>query len=177
MPRVKLYIATSLDGYIADREGGVGWLSEAAASETDEDYGYEVFYKSIGSLAMGRKTYEQVLSFGAWPYAGKPSFVFSKDPPEGKHPHVEFVSESPEAFVSNRVSEGGEDLWLVGGAGLVASFREHGLIDEYIISIMPVLLGEGIPLFDGAQPKASLDLANVQSYDSGVVQLRYVAGR
>lgn len=175
MPRVILYIATSLDGYIADHDGGVGWLSEVAPFEEDEDYGYAEFYATIGSVVMGRKTYEQVLGFGAWPYAGKSTYVFSTNPPSGDHPHVEFVTERPESYVSRFGNESEEDIWLVGGAGLVASFRTAGLIDEYIISVMPVLLGKGLPLFEKAQPRASLQLLDARTYDSGVVQLHYAA--
>ena len=174
MPKVRLYIAASLDGFIADADGGVGWLSEASSgSGAEEDYGYKAFYDSIGSLVMGRKTYEQVLSFGEWPYAGKPTYVFSRNAPEGEHPHVEFAPKDLADFVPRLLEKSGEDVWLVGGAGLIASFREQGLIDEYVLSIMPVVLGEGVPLFEGKQPEASLRLAEAQSYESGVVQLHY----
>jgi dihydrofolate reductase len=174
MAKVKLYIAASLDGFIADADGGVGWLSEASSgSEAGEDYGYEAFYDSIGSLVMGRRTYEQVLGFGEWPYSGKPAYVFSRDAPEGEHPNAEFAPVDPARFVPRLLEESGEDIWLVGGAGLIASFREESLIDEYVLSVMPVVLGGGVPLFEGKQPKASLRLVEAQSYESGVVQLRY----
>ncbi len=174
MKNVALYIATSLDGFIADRDGGVGWL-DAVATESGEDYGYADFYASVGALVMGRVTYEQVLGFGDWPYPGKPTFVFSHAPPEGEHPDVTFVSGDPAEVVASLREQVDGDLWLVGGGGLVASFRAAGLIDEYILSVIPVLLGEGIPLFEGAQPHAALRLVEAQSYASGVVQLRYAA--
>lgn len=174
MPNVRLCIAASLDGFIADADGGVDWLSEVSSGAgSNEDYGYAEFYDSVGSLVMGRKTYEQVLGFGDWPYAGKPTYVFSRSAPEGEHPHAAFVSDSATDFISRLLRGRGDDVWLVGGAGLIASFREHGLIDEYVLSIMPVVLGEGVPLFEGKQPKALLQLAEARSYESGVVQLRY----
>src|SRR3712207_517414 len=86
MPEVKLFIATSLDGFIADRDGGVDWLF------ADGDYGYAAFFDSIETLIMGRRTYEQVLGFGEWPYGEKPTYVFTRGAPGGDHPHVEFVS-------------------------------------------------------------------------------------
>ena len=99
MPRVIVYIAMSLDGFIADRDGGVGWLDDIHPSEADGDFGYAEFYDSVGSLIMGRATYDQVLDFGAWPYPGKPTCVFTSNPPGDDHPDVEFVSGNPKAFV------------------------------------------------------------------------------
>lgn len=170
MPNVRLYIALSLDGFVADRDGGVGWL-DAHVDPAEGDYGYAEFYASVAALAMGRATYEQVLTFGDWPYLGKPTYVFAHDPPPGEHPHAEFVTD-PARFVAE-TPWGEGDLWLVGGGRLVASFREAGLIDEYVLTVLPVLLGEGIPLFPGAQPEAALRLADVRHWPSGVVQLRY----
>ena len=174
MPLVILYIATSLDGFIADRDGGVGWLDDIHPSEADGDYGYVEFYDSVGALIMGRATYDQVLDFGAWPYPGKPTFVFTSNPPNGDHPNVEFVSGNPKAFVEGLKARPEQDIWLVGGGKLIASFREQGLIDRYIITIIPVLLGEGIPLFAGGQPGETLRLEEMKRFDSGLAQLKYV---
>lgn len=170
MPRVRLYIALSLDGYIADRDGGVGWLDNNVDA-AEGDYGYADFYGSVGALAMGRTTYDQVLGFGDWPYPGKPTYVFTHDPPDGEHPDVEFVTD-PARFVAD-ATWGEGDLWLVGGGKLIAAFRAAGLIDKYILTVLPVLLGDGLPLFPGAQPESSLRLTNVQQWPSGVVQLFY----
>lgn len=173
MPRVRLYIALSLDGYIADRDGGVAWLDNHVDA-AEGDYGYADFYESVGALAMGRTTYDQVLGFGDWPYPGKPTYVFTHDGPDTTHPHAQFVTDAPARFVAD-ASWGEGDLWLVGGGQLVAAFREAGLIDEYVLTVVPVLLGAGVPLFAGEQPEAALRLADVQHWPSGVVQLRYVA--
>jgi dihydrofolate reductase len=168
MPKVKLYIATSLDGFIAERDGGVGWLF------TDGDYGYAAFFDSIEALIMGRHTYEQVLGFGEWPYEEKPAYVFTRSAPGGEHPHVEFVSSDAGTFVEELRRRSTKDIWLVGGAALVSAFRELGLIDEYVLSVHPVLLGDGIPLFEPPQPREGLRLQEVHTFESGLVQLRYV---
>ena len=168
MTKVKLYIATSLDGFIAERDGGVGWLF------TDGDYGYAAFFESVEALIMGRHTYEQVLGFGEWPYEEKPAYVFTRSAPGGEHPHVEFVSSGAGTFVEELRRRSTKDIWLVGGAALVTAFRKLGLIDEYVLSVHPVLLGDGIPLFERPQPREGLRLQEVHSFESGLVQLRYV---
>ena len=167
MPEVRLFIATSLDGFIADRDGGVDWLF------TDGDYGYTAFFDSIETLIMGRRTYEQILGFGEWPYGEKPTYVFTRAAPCSEHPHVEFVSGDPGAFVEGLPRRTRGDVWLVGGATLVSAFRELGLIDEYILSVHPVLLGDGIPLFERPLPREGLRLREEQAFESGLVQLRY----
>ena len=129
MPEVKLFIATSLDGFIAERDGGVDWLF------TDNDYGYTSFFDSIETLIMGRRTYEQVLGFGEWPYGEKPTYVFTRGAPGGDHPHVEFVSSDAGPLVEKLRHRSSGDIWLVGGAALVSVFRELHLIDEYILSL------------------------------------------
>jgi dihydrofolate reductase len=167
MPKIRLYIATSLDGFIAEPDGGVGWLF------TDGDYGYTAFFDSIEALIMGRRTYEQVLGFGEWPYGEKPTYVFTRSAPGDEHPHVEFVSSDVGTFVDELRQRLRRDIWLVGGAALVSTFRKLGLIDEYILSVHPVLLGDGILLFERPQPREGLRLQEVSSFESGLVQLRY----
>ena len=167
MVEVKLFIATSLDGFIAERDGGVDWLF------TDDDYGYTAFFDSIEALIMGRRTYEQVLGFGEWPYGEKPTYVFTRGVSGGDHPHVEFVSSDAGPLVEELRRRSSGDIWLVGGAALVSVFRELHLIDEYILSVHPVLLGDGIPLFERPQPRESLRLREELSFESGLVQLRY----
>jgi dihydrofolate reductase len=167
MPNIRLYIATSLDGFVAEPDGGVGWLF------TDGDYGYTAFFESVESLIMGRRTYEQILDFGEWPYEVKPTYVFTRSAPAGEHPHVEFVSSEVGSFVEELRQRSRRDIWLVGGAALVSAFRKLGLIDEYILSVHPMLLGDGIPLFERPLPREGLRLQGVDSFESGLVQLRY----
>jgi len=173
--RVVLYIATSLDGFIADRDGGVDWLEQHAAA-ADGDYGYAEFYRSIGALVMWRTTYDQVRGFGDWPYPGKPTVVFTHVRPDADRPDVSFTADDPAAVVASLREHTDGDLWLVGGGRLIASFREQGLIDKIILTVIPVLLGEGVPLFVGAQPEKALRLSDVQRFESGIAQLHYRVG-
>ena len=170
MPRVCLYIALLLGGYIADRAGGITWLDNNVDA-AEGDYGYADFYASVGALAMGRTTYDQVLGFGDWPY-DKPTYVFTHDRPDAAPPDVQFVTEAPARFAAD-APWGDGDLWLVGGGKLIAGFRAAGLIDEYVLTVLPVLLGDGLPLFPGTQPEVALRLASVEHWPSGVVQLQY----
>jgi len=178
MPQTTLYIATSVDGYIADANGGVSWLpSGNTGNDSDgNDYGYAAFYASVDALLMGRRTYDQVLGFGDWPYPGKPAYVFTRHPPAAAPPGVEFVSADPADFVSGlapRHPHSASALWLVGGANLAEQFRRAGLIDEYRIFVIPVILGQGIPLFGGNAPPTPLRLESAPTHDGGIVELRY----
>ena len=176
MPQITLYIATSVDGYIADANGGVTWLPSANAGSNGNDYGYTEFYASVDALLMGRRTYDQVLSFGEWPYPGKPAYVFTRHPPAAAPPGVEFVSADPADFVSGlapRHPHSAAALWLVGGANLAEQFRRAGLIDEYRIFVIPIILGQGIPLFGGNAPPTPLCLESAPTHDGGIVELRY----
>lgn len=173
MPHVVYYVAASLDGYIADAQGGIDWLSDA--TDPDEgDYGYAAFYATVDALVMGRTTYDQVRGFGAWPYAGRPAFVFTHTPPEHAthdHPEVTFVGGDP-AEVLARFDDAAT-VWLVGGGRLAASFQAAGLLDELYLTVLPILLGDGVPLLPVGGPQTLLTLTDATPYASGVVQLRY----
>ncbi len=172
MAPVKLFIATSADGYIARKDGGIDWLF------SDQDYGYTPFFASVDALIMGSKTYEQSLSFGAWPYPGVSSYVFTRRglrPPPGQP--VQFVSGAAGLILDQVRAVAKKAIWLVGGGAVVSQFRQAGLIDEYEIFVHPVLLGDGIPLFAAGLPQEDLRLAQTRSYASGLVQLHYVKAR
>lgn len=173
MTTIALYIATSLDGYIARKNGSVDWLSTVETNETD--YGYADFYQSIDALVMGRKTYETSVALGSgeWVYPGKPCYVFTRQYQMSKQSDVFFTSGLPDQFVQDREAEGLQRVWLVGGAELVASFLKLRLIDEFILSIVPMFLGEGISLFTPPSSEVSLTVTDVQQYPSGLVQLKY----
>ncbi|MEN6334683.1 MAG: dihydrofolate reductase family protein [Phycisphaerales bacterium] len=171
MSAVILYIAASLDGYIAKADGSVDWLSIVNDEETD--YGYADFYAGVDAIAMGSRTYEQVLDFEEWPYPDKRVFVFTRRPLEAAAHDVTLTSQSPVDFVRGLDSAGVRMLWLAGGGDLVASFMEHRLIDEYIVSIVPLVLGDGIPLFKGPLPEHRLELLESTDYASGLIQLHY----
>ena len=174
MPKIVYYVAASLDGYIADADGGVSWLPQGGA----DDYGYADFYAGVDALAMGRRTYDQALAFGEWPYAGKPTYVFTRHAPDDAPQDVEFVRDNPADFVRRIAAGRSGTLWLVGGGNLAEQFRLAGLIDEYLVFVIPVILGRGVPLFEGDAAPTSLRLESAQTYDDGGVMIHYcpVAG-
>jgi dihydrofolate reductase len=169
--QIVYYVAASLDGYIATPDGKVEWLAPFEGSA--EDYGYSAFLTSVDVLFMGSRTYEQLLTFGPWPYADKATWVFSRrslEPVAGV-----IVTDATPAAVAAEVDAGGSNrAWLVGGATLAGSFRAEGLITEYVVSVMPVILGAGIPLLAASGPAERLRLVDSTSFPSGVIQARYV---
>jgi len=171
MPDVIYYVAVSLDGYIATPDGGVDWLS--AFDTPGQDYGYAAFFDSIDALLFGSRTYVQVLGFGDWPYGHKPCHVFSKRPLDAPRPEIHITAEAPDAVVSELATRGSTRIWLVGGGQLAATCRRQGLITEYIFSVIPVILGGGIPLFADSAPLERLTLCESTPYPGGIVQLRY----
>lgn len=166
MRTVNLFIATSLDGYIARKNGEVDWLF------TDQDYGYTAFFDGIETLLMGRRTYEQVLTFGEYPYGAKEAYVFSRVQRD-RTEHVNFVAEEPATFVRDLKGRPGGDIWLVGGAALVRELLAAKLVDRLILAVHPLILGEGLPLFLGPLPEIPLRLTGHQGFDTGLVQLVY----
>ena len=166
------YVAVSLDGFVAPVDGGVDWL--APYNTGDEDYGFGEFYRSVDVLIEGSKTYEQALTFDAWPHPGKPCWVLTSRELASRQPEVRFSSAAPSALVDHLSRQGHKRVWLVGGPELAASFRATGLISEYVLSVVPVLLGAGKPLFAGAGPVEGVRLVESKQYSSGLVQLRYL---
>ena len=164
-----VYIATSLDGYIARPDGGLDWLS--AAQSSGEDYGYATFAASVDALVMGRTTYDTVLGFGAWPYAGKRVVVLTHRPAESRHGE-ELHGGDVEELVQRLAREGVKRIYVDGGV-VIQQFLAAKLIDDLTISIIPVVLGAGIRLFSDRGPEESLVLDGVDSFTSGLVQLRY----
>lgn len=162
--RLKLFIAASLDGYIARKDGSIDWLF------TDADYGYKEFYSTIDTVLVGRKTYEQTLTFDEAFFSGKPCFVFTRKA-SGKAGSVTFVSGDIVEFTKALKDGPGSGIWLVGGSETISALRE--IIDEYIISVHPVILGDGISLFQGECPQTDLELLGAASFASGLVQLHY----
>ena len=161
--KVILYIATSLDGFIARKNGSVDWL--AKYENTEEDYVYKEFLGSVGTIILGNTTYQQFKA----PYPNKKCFVFSRKN-SGKEDNITFVNNSVKDFLNGLEDE---NLWLVGGAEIAKEFLKHNLIDEFIITVIPTVLGEGIPLFGEGCGEHQLKLQNIKKYDSGIVQLFY----
>jgi len=169
--KVVLYIAESLDGFIAKEDNDISWLS--IVEKTNEDYGYNDFVNTIDTVIMGRKTYEKVLSFGIeFPHKFKKCYVLSRTL-EGTNENVQFYDGNINELIKILKSESGKSIFVDGGAEVVREFRNENLIDEYIISIIPVLLGKGIRLFKDADMENKLKLIESKVFDSGLVQLRY----
>lgn len=170
MTKVILYIATSQDGFIADKDGGVGWLDPYNNIE-GEDCGYHAFYKSIDGIIMGSRSYEQILGFGPWIWPGKPAFVFTANSLTVERPEVSLVHEDVATFMNQLKSqEQHQKLWLLGGAELIKSFATLGLIDECIITMIPTSLGEGIPL---SLPYKEFELTQTKECKAGIKQKIY----
>jgi dihydrofolate reductase len=170
MRKLVLYIATSLDGYIARPSGAFDWLF------SDQDYGYTGFFAGVDTVLMGRKTYEQALGFGEYPYKGTSGFVFSRTP-RASDANVTFVSGDLASLVSELKHGPGKDIWLVGGAQIVAECVRHDLIDDFRLFVHPLILGEGIPLFAPGLPERPLQFVRSQSFDSGLVEVSYKRAR
>lgn len=140
--KVVLFIAMSLDGYIATEKDSIDWLE---AIEGLGDNGYKQFYNTVDTLIMGRRTYDWVMNQGKYPYKGKQSYVLTHRP-EMDTSSVKFVSDV-EAIIKSLRSQVGKDIWLVGGGDIVRQCLHLGLIDSIILTIAPVVLGSGIRLF------------------------------
>jgi dihydrofolate reductase len=169
MRKVKLFIASSLDCYIAREDGGIDWLF------TDDDYGYTKFYDSIDTIIVGRKSYDQSLTFDDYPYKGKKVYVFTRKKirKNNNEQDVEYINTNIQDFVTSLTQSIGKDIWLIGGGEIVSVLLNAGLVDEIILSIHPIILGTGIPLLRDIQKEVNLKLENSLSFDSGLTQLYY----
>jgi dihydrofolate reductase len=166
------YVAASLDGYIAPLDRGLSWL--APFESPGEDYGYADFYRSIDAVLVGSQTFKQAAQFPQWPYPDKPCWVFSRQLLHPSLPHVVVTDQSPWEVVAELGRRGCQHAWLVGGGQLAGSFRAQSLITEYIVSVIPVLLGAGVPLFGSPAPAERLRLVASKIYPLGLVQLHYL---
>ena len=167
MRKVTLFIASSLDNFIARLDGGIDWLF------SDGDYGYERFYDSIDTVLMGRKTYETAVRLGEG-FSGKECYVFTRFPENdlktAENIHLE--SDPPNLVKRLRLAKG-KDIFLEGGGETISAFLNDGLIDEIVLSVHPIILGGGIPLFNNVKKEVKLQLMNSTRYQSGLVQLHY----
>jgi dihydrofolate reductase len=181
--KASVYIATSLDGFIARDDGGLDWLPGADPDENGnaerEDYGYREFMDSVDVLVMGRKTYEKVLSFGKWSYEGKRVIVLSSgtvEIPTGLASTVECRSNSPSDLVDDLAEAGVKHIYLDGG-NTIQRFLNEGLVQQIIITRIPVLIGSGIPLFGPLEDDILLRHVETRQFASGFVQSRYEVRR
>lgn len=172
-PKVVLYIAMSLDGYIAKEDGSVEWLENSGGEEVN---GYLDFYKTIDTIIMGRKTYDQILTFGEWGYKTKKTYVLTSRPMEIKNElEIEFINENLDSLVKRLKEKAKLDIWLLGGGKTANEFLKNELIDEYRIAIIPIILGSGIKLFE-ADIEESLKLEEITRHGD-IAELRYIKNK
>ena len=173
MRNVMLFIAMSLDGYIAAPDGGVGWLAGQGEEEPFDAYG--AFIREVDTVLMGWNTYHQIaaeLSPEVWPYAGLTSYVLTHRAQRSTG-EIRFTAEDPCALVRRLRQQEGKSIWVCGGAQLAGQLMAEDLIDTYYISVIPTLLGDGIRLFGKLDGERKLRLVETRSYD-GIVDLVYV---
>jgi dihydrofolate reductase len=173
--KIVAYIATSADGYIARSDGNVDWLNRP---RTAGDYGMGEFLKSIDTVLFGRTTFDFAMKMGVrWGKKNK-NYVFTHSPPaKSPHPQVEFVNEPVKDFATRLRASPGKDIWMMGGGGIIASFLDAGELDEFRIHVIPVFIGEGIPLIQPSLREVQLKLLSSTKYDDGVVRLHYSVDR
>jgi dihydrofolate reductase len=175
--KIIVYIATSADGYIARPDGNVDWLNRPRIAG---NYGMGAFMRSIDTILWGRKTYEPVLRMGSkgGGFGSKiKNYVFSHQPPPSPTPDVEFVNKPVGVFAKRLRAMPGKNIWIMGGAGIIASFLDEGEIDEFIIHVIPTFIGEGIPLVQPRHRNVPLVLKSVRRFTDGVVRLHYIVKR
>lgn len=173
--KVIVHIAASADGYIAGPGGDLEWLNSRPAPAGF--YGMNEFMKSIDTMILGRKTYEVSLELGGKFDSSSRTIVFSHQaPPADTPPGVEFVNDAIASFVKRLREPPGKDIWLMGGGDLIASFLDEQAIDEFVISVVPVFIGDGIPLIARRHRHVPLHLQSTEKFDDGLVQLHYRVG-
>lgn len=175
MRKVIYFVAASVDGYIADRNGGIDWLFDDF--DFDNDPVYQSLMQRVDTVVMGRKTYDVAMSFGEYPYQGMDGYVFSRANAGEFTDFVKFIDDKPDQFIKGLQAEKGKDVWFLGGAELAQEFLEKDLIDEFVIGQHPVALGGGVPLWPEGFDPIELNLLNTVHYDNGLVMLHYTRRR
>ena len=190
MSKAQYYCAASLDGYIAEADDSLAWLlgyegsfggEEAEPGPMSEGGAYERFYADVGALISGATTYEFILDHieggGEWPYPGKPYWVLSSRDlplPDGDGVDVRIVNAKVRELHDELMAASGErNLWVVGGGNVASQFADEGLLDELLLTVVPVVLGAGKPLFDRRLPGGAMQLIGTRVFDTGMVELRY----
>ena len=169
--KIILYIATSLDGYIAKPNDDLSFLS--IVEQEGEDYGYADFVKSVDTVILGRKTYDWVMTqVPEFPHADKDSYIITRTPQPGKG-KINFYTGDLKELVLRLKSEQGKNIFVDGGAEIVNELLKQKLIDEFIISVIPILIGNGTRLFKDGRPEQSLKFVDVRKFDTGLLQVHY----
>ena len=169
MRKVVLGLGISLDGYIARPDGSVDFLF------MPKDYSMGPFFSTIDTAIMGRKTYDVALKMGGGSYndSGLKSYVFSHSQPPGERGGLTFVNESPKTFVEKLRKSPGKNIWLMGGGELVRDFLKEDFVDQLYIGVVPVLIGEGLPLFPPGFPQREFSLLENKTFSKGMIALKY----
>jgi dihydrofolate reductase len=169
--RVILYISMSLDGYIADKEDSLDFLS--GMEQEGEDFGYNEFIGSVDAVIIGRKTYEKVLAMGyEYPHVEKDVYIITRTA-QASIGNFKFYNGNLVQLVNKLKAMDGKDIYCDGGAEIANELMRGNVIDEYIISVIPILLCDGIKLFKDGRPQQKLTLVSTKSFDKGLVQLHY----
>lgn len=178
--RVTIHMAASLDGFIARKDGRVDWMEtsdEFIGGDSLDPGDVEAFLKTIDCYVMGSRTYETALSFEAkglgWSYGDKPTFVLTSRNLQRTRDTVEFYSGDLAQFVNERLRPAFGSIWFVGGGAVSGECLRRGLADEIRYSILPILIGDGIPFFEKLGRDVALHLTEIKAYNSGIVELRY----
>ena len=169
--KVISYIATSLDGYIAKTDDDLSFLS--LVEQEGEDYGYADFVKSVDTVILGRKTYDWVIAHvPEFPHADKDSYILTRTPRPGKG-RINFYTGDLKELILRLKSEKGKNIFIDGGAEIINELLKQKLIDEFIISVIPIFIGNGIRLFKDGRPEQTLKLVDVRKFDTGLLQVHY----
>lgn len=172
MRPIILYIASSLDGFIAREKGEIDWLP------TQGEFGYNEFLASVDTIIMGRKTYALCLSFPEWHYTGKKCYVLTRNTKKMKpDARVEFISDGIALAKRLQRQKSKKNIWILGGGQVVGLFLNAHLIDELRVFVVPKLIGKGIPLFQGIKKDISLQLMKTHAFPEGLVEMRYSLAR
>jgi dihydrofolate reductase len=174
MAQVVYYVASSIDGFIAPDDGSLDWLAPFSASGAD--HGYTAFYASVDALVVGSRTYEQMLTFGGWPHLDRPTTVMTSRSLPLAADNISLTGLQPGGVVEALAASGHDRVWLMGGGALAGAFETAGLINEYVISYVPVILGSGRGLFGDCGGSRSLVLLEASDVGDGIVQCRYRRG-
>ena len=173
MRKVSAYIAVSLNGKIAKKDGSVDWL-ESIPNPDKSDYGYKDFYASIDTTIQGSSTYNQVMGWGIeFPYAGKKNYVFTRKSNQENTEYVDFISDNHVAFIQQLKEQSGSGIWVIGGGQINTLFLNNKLLDEIILFVMPIILNDGIDLFGSIPKETNINLLESKAFSNGVVELRY----
>ncbi len=170
--KVILYSALSLDGFIARNDGTYDWLHDDDYAEGKEDYGYDGFLENIDTILMGYNTYEDITRHGdVFPYESPQNYVFTRKTKVPEDPHVTFINSEIVSFVHELKEQEGKNIWLVGGGQINSILSEHNLIDELILTYIPITLGNGIRILHGKEFDRRYKLDHSIIYENGFVQL------